>query len=35
MQICPQPVGIEDILRVGVKFAAEFMNVTSTTIVGD
>ena len=34
MQICPQPVGIEDMLRVGVKFTAEFMNVTNTIVGG-
>ena len=34
MQICPKPVGIEDMLRVGLKFQDEFLNVTSTAVGG-
>ena len=34
MQICPQTVGIEDMLRVGLKFKDEFLNITNTTVGG-
>ena len=34
LQICPQPVSIEDMLRVGLKFTEEFLNVTNTTVGG-
>ena len=34
MQRCPQTVGIEDMLRFGIKFTVEFLNVTNTTVGG-
>ena len=34
MQSCPQTVGIEDMLRVGLKFKDEFLNVTNTSVGG-